>query len=113
MLSFIDLYRLTRPNSPKCDGCLGRLVRGEVGRVGGMSGGHSGRRRADQAGSTAIRTRLTGPAAQMPPQAPPGSYNTVESYVMDLGTFTRRHTYIIIVESYSFSTMRTEVGKRE
>ena len=109
MLSFIDLYRLTRPNSPKCNGCLGRLVRGEVGRVGGMSGGHSGRIRADQAGSTARWTRLTAPAAQ----PPPGSYNTVESHVRDLGTFTRRHTYIIIVESYSFSTMRTEVGKRE
>ena len=52
MLGCIDLYRLTRPNLLKCNRRLGR-PRGEVGRVGGLAGGHAGRRRADQAGSTA------------------------------------------------------------
>ena len=47
-------------------------------RLGGMAGGHAGRRRADQAGSTAGPIRLSGPAAQPPPPAPPGSYITVD-----------------------------------
>ena len=84
MLSCTDLYRRTRPNLPSVTVALGACRESTV-RVGGLSGGHAGRRRADQAGSTAGPTRLSGPAAQPPPPAPPGSYITVDSYVRDLG----------------------------
>ena len=78
MLGCIDLYRRTRPHPPKCNRRLGRPRERSV-QVGGLAGGHAGRRRADQAGSTAGPTRLSGPAAQPPPPAPPGSYITVDS----------------------------------